>query len=308
MSKELSFCVCLLVIVIGVLCLSSCNNTVDTKENDIEYDVVLVLEHINGKTEKKVLTSCKYGEKVNEPSTYDNYSSIMGNNIVDGLWYCEKEYNQSMYFPREMGNSDLMVYGKVQSCKSVGSLKFANPQSVLEYFSSKTTLKDDYNNPDVDNESSYYELTKYDVGSIIKYMRYYPKNQNIWLRRGYTRGNSMNEVTITDTYTMEILISLSNKTIQCKGLYSRKAYLASFAGGGTVLIGFNISKIAVQNVGKPLLPEFATVKYTSSIIDATNISKMKELWNSDGYECAKHCYSQANALLEFMNRQIVIIS
>ena len=129
------------------------------------------------------------------------------------------------------------------------------------------------------------------------------------LLRGYSKSNNIGGIAVVqDEFSIGIAINLSNKTILCKGIYSRTGMSSSSASGGSVIITYNVDKISIDDTTQPLFPNFAPINYSYTISNATNYNKMQELWNSDGYDYAENCYSQVNTLLKSLNKKILVLS
>ena len=276
-----------------------------------EHDVVLVLVNKDGTKTRKILTSWEKGATIYNPSDYKIYPSLIDGYVVENdIWYSTETMSSSVYFPYTMPNKDLELYASVRPLTNLKNVNFANSSTVKSYFSDSTTLQDEYwNTPDENSDTSYYEISEYSVASIKNVLRYYPATQKIMLLRGYSKSNNMGGMAvIQDEFSIGITVNLANKTILCKGIYSRTGISSSSASGGSVVITYNIDEISIDDTSQPLFPNFATVNYTYTISNATNYNKMQELWNSDGYDYAENCYSQANTLLKSLNKKILVFS
>ena len=302
----------LLFFLTATLCAFSCNSYNSYEITPQDHDVVLILIKNDGTKVQKTLTTQRHGATIYAPNDYKIYPSLVNEYVVvNDNWYLSESMSSPVYFPYTMPDSDLKFYASVRPLTNFNDVKFIEASTVHTYFSSNTTLQDEsWSMPDENSESSYYEISEYSVASIKNVMRYYPATQKLVLLRGYSQSENISDlVIIQDEFSIGISINFINNTVECKGIYSRTGVSSSsVSGGGSVIITFNVNKISIDNTAQPLFPNFATIDYTYTISDATNYSKMQELWRSDGYDYAKKCYSQANTLLKSINKRILIFS
>ncbi len=302
--KKTCFAILIVLILATVLLMCVLNYT-GKDEND-EHDVVLVLLSEGKEIERKCLTRCSEGAAIYNPSDYKIYPSIIDGYVIENDRWCN---NASMYstafFPMTMPDENLYLYASVRPLTNISNIQFISAESAFSYFSSQSELLDSYDVANIDSETSYYEISEYSVAGIKNILRYYPAKQTIYLIRGYSVSNQItSNVIIQDSYNIGFSINLQNHTIQCKGIYSRVGVSSYSASTGTVEITYDIQEIAVDNNGSPIVPNFATINYTYLVTDASNPSKMNELWNADGYEYSKKCYSQINTLLSSLHERI----
>jgi len=272
--------------------------------------VVLVLVEKNGTKTEKVLTKYRRGEEVGDPSIYKIYPTLIDGYVVENdSWYLSEDMVSPVFFPYEMENHKLKLYGKVRPLKDVKEVAFASPEIVLEYFSANSKLKDDYITPSLNNDTSYYEISEYSGLTIKNILRYYPALNKIVLMRGFVVSESygLSNVLIQEEFSVNVIIDLLKKEINCHGEYSRNGLVGNSLEGGTVKIIFDVPKISVDEVA-PLVPNFATIKYSSQIVDSTNFRKLNELWESSGHEYSQKCYTQINTLLNSLNNKLLVLS
>lgn len=274
-----------------------------------EHDVILVLLKEDGTELRQVLTSRESGSTIYEPKEYKIYPSLInGYVVVDDFWHRSADLSSPEYFPLTMPDNDVEFYATIRPLTDISSITITDPSAVYEYFSSNAKLQDEYYwiTPNESNETSYYEISE---NSLIKdVMRYYPATQKLFLMRGLSKTENLGAAILQDEYTVGISIDLANKSITCKGIYKRSAASSSSASGGSVTITYDVNKMSIDDPTIPLFPNFETVKYTYEITDATNYSKMQELWNDDGYSIARQCYSQARSVLKSISKHIMIFS
>lgn len=287
----------------------ACTGYYLSESDEQEHDVILVLVDKNGIETRKTLTSQKNGATIYTPSDYKIFSSLIDGYVIEkDVWYSTETLSSPIYFPSTMPDRNLELYASVRSLTNIQNINFANSLTVKNYFSAHGVLKDEYlNTPDENNETSYYEISEYSVATIKNVFRYYPATQKIMLLRGYSVSNNIvGSLVIQDEFSIGIAIDLLNKTILCKGVYSRNGISSFSASSGSVTITYDVDKISIDDATQPLFPNFTTVNYSSTISNATNYSKMQELWNSDGYDYAEKCYAQANTLLKSLNEKILV--
>ena len=300
MKKNIS--IFIVVILMFAIVFSGCSE--EPKEND----VVLVMNY-NGSRIEKILTTQRKGGTIYNPADYKVYPSLVGDYVVlNDTWYINEAFTSNAYFPCEMPATKIEFFAKVRKLKPVEQILFANPMDVNNYFSSNSILQDAYGQPSEKSDTSYYEISETNVGTIKNIMRYYPATNTITLLRGYTISESFGGMAIIqDGFNIGISIDLNNKTIVCKGIYSRTGYGQSSASGGNVIISFNVDSVSLDVQDEPLFPNYSAIDYTYTLNNCTNYSKMKELWNSSGYEYAKKCYDQSTVLLKMMNNKIKVL-
>jgi hypothetical protein len=297
----------LLPLLIVPLCTNSC---IHSYSGGREHEVILVLMHKDGTNTRKTLTAREKGSTIYNPSNYKIFPSLINGYVVENdVWYSTEYFSKSIYFPYTMPDKNLELYAKVRPLTNFANVNFANSSTIKSYFSANATFKDEWGNiPSENSETSYYEISEYSVASIKNIIRYYPAKQEIMLLRGYSTSNNMGGLAfVQDEFSIRISINLSNKNISCKGVYTRTGMSSSSASGGTVTITYNVDKISIDDATQPLFPNFATINYSHVINNATNYSKMQELWDSDGRDYANNCYSQANTLLNSLNKRILVL-
>lgn len=280
-----------------------------------EHDVILVLVSEN-EAKETILTSWEEGAEILNPGDYKIFDSLIsGYVVVDDQYYIDDKMTSIANFPMKMPNADLKIYAKVRPLTNISSLSFAEPDTVHAYFSSVTSLKDNYNNPSIENDTSYYELKETTMGNIQNIIQYYPAKETIILYRSYAISENMDNILVLqDEFWTDIQIDLRNKTVIFNGRYSRMGMFGSItnpsashsASTGKIAITYNIDSLAIDGDNPPLPPNFDTITYSSSVIYADNIVKFKELWDSDGYEYAKTCYKQIDSLLRSLSKHIKI--
>ena len=209
-----------------------------------------------------------------------------------------------------MPSHKLTLYANVRPLTKIEDLKFSDSNNVHDYFSSNSELQDEFSSkPNINSETSYYEICEKSVSSIKNIVRYYPATKSVVLKRGYSISENMgNEALVSDEFTINVIIDLEHETITCKGIYSRMGFSKNSSVGGSVNILYNVAQISIDDIEQPLFPNFSTVDYTYDISSATNSKKMQELWNADGYDYAKKCYAQVNTLLKTMNQRVIVLS
>lgn len=303
-------CVLSFVVILCVISIDSRSHKTTQTEN---HNVVLSLVKDGKVIKESILTSRSEGSSILNPNEYKIFSSIVDGYVVVGdCWYDTISMNSKTYFPIEMPNNDLNLFAEVRPLTNIDSIDFLDSNAVESFFSSKSELQDSiFDAASTDKESSYYEIIENTAANIKNVIRYYPKAKSIILIRGYVENTPIvdNKVLTQDGYNIGLTIDLINKNISCKGIYTRTGiYSSTYSVNpiATVEISYNIPGLSIDKSNKPLVPNFATIEYTHSITDATDLTKMQKLWNSDGYAFAEKCYDGLNSLLSSLSKNIII--
>ena len=135
-----------------------------------EHDVVLVLVNKDGTKTRKILTSWKRGATIYNPSDYKIYPSLIDGYVVENdIWYSTETLSSSVYFPYTMPDRDLELYASVRPLTNLRNVNFANAETIKSYFSTNAQLQDeDWNTPNEENETSYYEISEYKPSDLVK--------------------------------------------------------------------------------------------------------------------------------------------
>ena len=292
----------------------------------IKHNVILVLVEQNGTETRKKLTSLKTGEVIDKPENYENYISLMQGYVRVGgdyksiypSWYYDNSFKNAVTFTLydRMPNKDLELYTPVQALTDINKIKLKNFDKVEEYFSSISDLQGYlcsnipdgadkslyekiyegkyYKKPDVSDDKCYYEVDR----ELFK-ARCYPASKKVEIQRTYRQPFGLGNGTIfTEYFTFIAKLDFINNSIVFMGEYER-------TGAGKVSIIYNIEGLGLEYDNQPFPPNFNTVSGSCEIISAKNLSKMKELWLSDGTAYAGRCYQESYHALWWLTEHVI---
>lgn len=313
------------IVIVAIFCTTSLSllSCGITEQESTKHDVVLVLVEQNGNKTRKILTSLENGETLERPEYYENYSSLIQGYVrvrddyiyINGpSWYFDDNFEDIVNFTSytTMPDKDVELYTPVQLLTDMNEIELKNLDKVENVFSSSGELQgyfcsnipdgaDEslyvkfyegcyFKKPDINDDKCYYEIVKDELSNA----RYYPVSKMLKIRRTYRQPTAVGGLDVFEEYfTIITEFDYANNSIVFMGEYIR-------TGAGKISIVYNIEGLGLENDKNPIPPNPNTVSYSYEIIEATNITKMKELWISDGNKYATLCYRQSYYALSFM--------
>ena len=304
-TKIIFISICLLII-LSSFSLTSCLGKT--------YELHFIMNY-NDEVIEKTLEAYKE-DIIENPKAYKFYDEIAKDYVIlEDKWYTDNTYKETIRFPYSMPKESQTLYAKIRPLTKIKDISLKDSTEIEKAIQLQGELKDEDQlidptvKPNIESETSYYEI-KLDPKSLIPTLvKYYPATKKLYLVRAYTiKDNIDNYIAYNDTYGAGLLIDFNDKSFKFKGMYTRQAFTMNSVGGGQIELSFDIDSLSIDDPSQPLVPNLAATSYTHKTTNATNSQKMYELFESDENNITSKCYQHFNPLLANFNTIINIFN